>query len=51
MDDFALLGTSETIEIHKTQLIDTLQRLGWVINFEKSALTPSMEQEYIGYKI
>ncbi len=51
MDDFALFADSNKINTQKELLLNTLHMLGWVINVEKSALTPSMEQEYIGYKI
>jgi len=51
VDDFILAAQKDLIERQKTLLIDTLCELGWVINEQKSSLTPSMCKTFIGYKI
>jgi hypothetical protein len=50
MDDIILLG-QDNINAHTKLLVTTLEKLGWIINYDKSSLTPSFEKEYIGYKI
>ena len=51
VDDFILAATVEEIENHKNILLETLLKLGIVVNFEKSSLDPSTCKEYIGYII
>ena len=51
MDDFWITARHSEIETHKNVLLSTLQNLGLIVNIEKSSLTPSMTQEFIGYKI
>lgn len=51
VDDFILAAQKELIQSHKSVLLDTLQKLGWVINEQKSSLDPSMTKTFIGYKI
>lgn len=51
VDDFILAASEDTIENHKNILIQTLDKLGLVVNFEKSSLDPSTCTEYIGYVI
>ena len=51
VDDFILAAQKESIQSHKTLLLDTLRKLGWVINMQKSSLDPSMTKTFIGYKI
>ena len=51
VDDFILFASREDISRHKHLFLDTLQELGWVVNFEKSDLDPSQGKEYIGYFI
>ena len=51
VDDALLLGSSECIQAHKELMIDTLQSLGWRINWGKSVLVPSTCISYLGYII
>lgn len=51
MDDFWLAATKSEIENHKNILLSTLHNLGLIVNMDKSSLTPSMSQEFIGYKV
>lgn len=50
LDDFLLLARNKSDclkNVHAT--ISLLERLGFVVNFEKSHLTPSTEIEYLGF--
>ena len=38
----------EQAQMHSEKTISILQRLGWVINFEKSDLTPSQDFQFLG---
>ena len=49
VDDFILAATETCIEEHKIDLLETLQKLGITVNFEKSSLEPTTSKEYIGY--
>ena len=51
VDDFVLFAPRDAILTHKFLLISTLEKLGWIINFEKSSLEPSLTKEFIGYLI
>lgn len=51
MDDFLLAAQGSDIDRHKNLLIQTLLRLGWFINYEKSSLEPGQNKVYIGYDI
>ena len=51
VDDFILASPVEQVENHKKVLLDTLIKLGIVVNFEKSNLEPTTYKEYIGYII
>ena len=51
VDDFLLCARLEDIDHHKTLLLDTLTRLGWQINFQKSVLKPQQSIPYLGYII
>jgi ribonuclease HI len=51
VDDFILMSPPTLMNKHKQLLLQTLRDLGWIINHEKSALTPETTREYIGYKI
>ena len=51
MDDFILAATVEEIENHKNILLETLLKLGILVNFIKSSLDPTTCKEYIGYII
>lgn len=51
VDDFLLGAPDKYIVDAKDQLIQTLIDLGFLINFEKSHLNPSMRIDYIGYSI
>ena len=39
------------MQSHRKLFLDTLTQLGWVINSEKSSLSPDVTKNYIGYKI
>ena len=39
------------IEPHKSLLLDTLEKLGFSVNFDESALQPTGRQEYTGSNI
>ena len=51
VDDFILAAETDLIENHKNVLLDTLLKLGIVVNFDKSNLDPTTCKEYIGYII
>lgn len=51
VDDFILFATKDAIQSHKSILLSTLEQLGWVVNFEKSSLEPSVKKDFIGYTI
>ena len=51
VDDWILAAQPGTITVHKKFLIDTLEELGWTVNFEKSSLTPADTKTWIGYVI
>ena len=51
VDDFCIIDSPENIESARDTVIDTLQRLGFYINFEKSSLQPDTRKQYIGYII
>ena len=51
VDDFILFVPRDAIHTHKLKLLSTLEQLGWVVNFEKSSLEPSLKKEFIGYSI
>ncbi|XP_053378396.1 uncharacterized protein LOC128548064 [Mercenaria mercenaria] len=51
VDDFILLAPERLIEEHKTILILTLQGLGFIINYEKSSLEPSLVKVYLGHVV
>ena len=51
VDDFLLCSTPQDIDRHLSILLDTLTRLGWQINFQKSQLTPLRSIPYLGYII
>ena len=49
LDDWLLNPISEELAKQKTQwLLDLCTRLGWVVNMEKSNLTPSQVANYLG---
>ena len=39
------------MESHKKLFLETLEKLGLLVNFDKSALNPSMVARFIGYDI
>lgn len=49
VDDCILMVEEALSSKHLAVLLDTLARLGWIINEDKSHLTPSKSVEYIGY--
>ena len=52
LDDWLILGDSENQSRDRTQeVITLLQHLGWVINWDKSHLTPSQLLIYQGARI
>ena len=51
VDDFILMSERSTFTDHCDQVIDTLQDLGWNINFEKSDVQPSTKAIYLGHKV
>ena len=52
LDDILLIGSSvKILRDHTTLVIDLLQNLGFIINFEKSVLTPSPVLEFLGFLI
>ena len=51
VDDILLMADTEHIGDHSELLVETLTSLGWKINWEKSHMSASCVQEYIGYKI
>lgn len=51
VDDFIVSAKPDVIEHHRDILLQTLQKVGVSVNFEKSDLVPSHRKEYIGYMI
>ena len=51
VDDFILVANETQIYNHKHILLQTLQDLGWVINYEKSSLEPTQVKKYLGHII
>lgn len=52
LDDLLIASASHEEALHRAQAtIDLLYRLGFTINFEKSALLPSHSLEYLGFLI
>jgi hypothetical protein len=50
LDDIIILSSSYQESVRNTQLVrEALERRGWVINLEKSSLTPSQTLEYLGF--
>ena len=43
-----LADTPEQAQLHAQMTISVLQFLGWIINYEKSDLTPSQDFQFIG---
>ncbi|KAL1920277.1 uncharacterized protein VTP21DRAFT_1423 [Calcarisporiella thermophila] len=50
-DRSGVLSSMEESRMHSQTLINILEQFGFVINFEKSILTPSQEIEHLGIKI
>ena len=49
LDDWLIrVDTAEEAQLHAQTTIKVLQFLGWIINFEKSDLTPSQDFQFIG---
>ena len=49
LDDWLIRAdTPEEAQLHSQTIIKVLQFLGWIINFEKSDLTPSQDFQFIG---
>ncbi|KAL1914873.1 uncharacterized protein VTP21DRAFT_7789 [Calcarisporiella thermophila] len=52
LDDLLIAASSiEESKMHTQMLINTLEKFGFVANFEKSTLTPSQEIKHLGFKI
>jgi len=51
VDDTLILAKASAIVDHRDFVVQTFQDLGFLINFEKSTLTPNSRIEYIGYII
>ena len=51
VDDFLLCAKPGIIDKHCDILVDTLNKLGWQINLEKSHLNPQPSTPYLGYII
>ena len=51
VDDFILFAKLEDIQEHKTSLLSLFKELGWMVNFKKSNLEPSLQCEFIGYLV
>ena len=51
VDDYIVSDVIDYILQSKNVLINTLEQLGYFINFEKSSLDPACQKRYIGYDI
>ena len=51
VDDFFLAASENDIGLHKNILVQTLGKLGWCINYEKSSLNPEQNKLHVGYDI
>ena len=52
LDDILIIGSSvQILREHTALVIDLLQNLGFIINYEKSVLTPSPVLEFLGFLI
>ena len=51
VDDFIVLAPKHLIREHCDKVIDTLEKLGFTINYEKSSLEPSQKTVYLGHLI
>lgn len=51
VDDFILMAQEDAINSHTHLLLETLQRLGWHINFDKCDLEPSTSKVFVGYVV
>ena len=51
VDDFFLCAANAHIDAHSSLLLDTLERVGLQVNWEKSCLQPKCKAEYIGYVV
>ena len=51
VDDFMFMLVQKYVTDHRDFILQTLQELGWEINWEKSMLVPSTQCEFIGYVV
>lgn len=51
VDDFILFADDHSINKQRDNLLDLLQKLGILVNIEKSDIVPTYSKEYIGYII
>ncbi len=51
VDDFILLAQKQHMQSHRSVFLETLCKLGWTLNVDKSSLCPDITKAYIGYKI
>jgi len=51
LDDILLLAPKETIVIQRDLLLEDLQTLGFVLNWEKSKTEPNQTQVFLGFQV
>lgn len=51
MDDILIAAAEDDICKHRDLVLDTLERLGWKVNYEKSSLDPNTCTEYLGFMV
>ena len=51
VDDFLLMSEKRFACDHKDLLLNTLEELGWIVNYEKSDLSDSTDCTYVGFEI
>ncbi|KAK4514797.1 uncharacterized protein ATC70_002402 [Mucor velutinosus] len=50
LDDWLLMADSKQLAMEQArQVVSLLQDLGWLINFQKSVLTPTQQLEHLGF--
>ena len=49
VDDWVLMANPDKIQCHKSTILDTLEKLGWRVNWTKSSLAPEKSKVWIGY--
>lgn len=52
LDDILIMAESKQLATQHAQLVaSTLENLGFVVNYEKSVLTPSLQMEFLGFLV